>query len=374
MSNEKTFAFFKVVKTLCNRWFIQAFSGMAQGLFVTLIAGTIINTIGTYVFPDTEFGKFLILLGNFASVAMGCGIGVGIAYGLKADKLVIFSAAVAGFIGAYAERILAGEVFNEIAKSTLFYARPGNPVSAYVCALLATEIGNLLAGKTKLDILVLPLTCILCAAAGVYVSYPLIWLIRQLSEGIRIATEITPFFMGIIIAVVMGMLLTLPTSSAAIWISIVGVYGDNVPDAVLLAGGAAVVGCACHMVGFAVMSYRENGIGGLISQGLGTSMLQIPNVMKKPILFLPPVIASAITSPLATCLFCLRCNAAGGGMGTSGLVGVFGTVAASSGVLQPWVMWVGIIVLMFILPAAICLGISEFMRKKGWIKPGDLKI
>lgn len=374
MSNEKTSAFFNVVKTLCNRWFIQAFSGMAQGLFVTLIAGTIINTIGTYVFPNTEFGKFLILLGNFASVAMGCGIGVGIAYGLKADKLVIFSAAVAGFIGAYAERILAGEVFNEIAKSTLFYARPGNPVSAYVCALLATEIGNLLAGKTKLDILVLPLTCILCAAAGVYVSYPLIWLIRQLSEGIRIATEITPFFMGIIIAVVMGMLLTLPTSSAAIWISIVGVYGDNVPDAVLLAGGAAVVGCACHMVGFAVMSYRENGIGGLISQGLGTSMLQIPNVMKKPILFLPPVIASAITGPLATCLFCLRCNAAGGGMGTSGLVGVFGTVAASSDVLQPWVMWVGIIVLMFILPAAICLGISEFMRKKGWIKPGDLKI
>ncbi len=374
MRNEKTSAFFKTVKTLCNRWFIQAFSGMAQGLFVTLIAGTIINTIGTYVFPDTEFGKFLILLGNFASVAMGCGIGVGIAYGLKADKLVIFSAAVAGFIGAYAERILAGEAFSEIANSALLYARPGNPVSAYVCALLATEIGNLLAGKTKLDILVLPLTCILCAAAGVYVSYPLIWLIRQLSEGIRIATEITPFFMGIIIAVVMGMLLTLPTSSAAIWISIVGVYGDNVPDAVLLAGGAAVVGCACHMVGFAVMSYRENGVGGLISQGLGTSMLQIPNVMKKPILFLPPVIASAITGPLSTCLFCLRCNAAGGGMGTSGLVGVFGTVAASSGVLSPWVMWVGIILLMFILPAAICFGISEFMRKKGWIKPGDLKI
>lgn len=374
MSNEKASAFFSVVKKLCNRWFIQAFSGMAQGLFVTLIAGTIINTIGTYVFPDTEFGKFLILLGNFASVAMGCGIGVGIAYGLKADKLVIFSAAVSGFIGAYAERILAGEVFSEIALSTLLYARPGNPVSAYVCALLATEIGNLLAGKTKLDILVLPLTCILCAAAGVYVSDPLIWLIRQLSEGIRIATEITPFFMGIIIAVVMGMLLTLPTSSAAIWISIVGVYGANVPDAVLLAGGAAVVGCACHMVGFAVMSYRENGVGGLISQGLGTSMLQIPNVMKKPILFLPPVIASAITGPLATCLFGLRCNAAGGGMGTSGLVGVFGTVVASSGVMEPWVMWIGIIVLMFILPAAICLGISEFMRKKGWIKPGDLKI
>lgn len=363
-----------VIKKYANRWFIQAFSGMAQGLFVTLIAGTIIKTLGTYVFGGTEFGKFLILLGGFASIATGCGIGVGMANGLKSDKLVVYSAAVAGMLGAYAEPILAGKTLAEISATTIAAAGPGNPISAYVCALMAIELGGLVSGKTKLDILLVPLTCIFSAAIGLYVSYPFIALVKLIADGIKIATEATPFFMGIIIAVVMGMLLTLPTSSAAIWISIVGSFGAVVPDSVNLAGGAAVVGCACHMVGFAVMSYKENGWGGLISQGLGTSMLQIPNVMRKPILFLPPVIASAIAGPLATCLFGLRCNGAGGGMGTSGLVGIFGTIDASSGVVEPWLMWLGIILLMFILPAVVCYFLSEFMRKKGWIKDGDLKI
>lgn len=367
-------SFWVVVKKYCNRWFIDAFSGMAQGLFVTLIAGTIIKTLGTYLFKDTDFGAFLVMLGGFASIATGCGIGIGIANGLKANKLVMFSAAVAGMLGAYAEPILAGQNLSEIAVKSLANAAPGNPVSAYICSLMAVEIGNLVAGKTKLDILLVPLTCIFVAAIGVYVSYPFIELVKLIAEGIKSATEVAPFLMGIIIAVVMGMLLTLPTSSAAIWISIVGSYGAIVPDSVNLAGGAAVVGCACHMVGFAVMSYRENGWGGLISQGLGTSMLQIPNVMRKPILFIPPVIASAIAGPLSTCVFQLRCDKTGGGMGTSGLVGIFGTINASNGVIEPWLMWLGIILLMFVLPAVVCFGISEFMRKKGWIKEGDLKI
>lgn len=363
-----------VIKKYADRWFIQAFSGMAQGLFVTLIAGTIIKTIGTQIFGGTEFGNFLVLLGGIASIATGCGIGVGMANGLKANKLVMFSAAVAGMLGAYAEPILAGKTLSEIASTTIAAAGPGNPISAYVCSLMAIEIGGLVAGKTKLDILLVPLTCIFTAAIGLYVSYPFILLVKLIADGIKIATEATPFFMGIIIAVVMGMLLTLPTSSAAIWISIVGSFGADVPDAVNLAGGAAVVGCACQMVGFAVMSYKENGWGGLISQGLGTSMLQIPNVMRKPILFIPPVIASAIAGPLSTCLFGLRCDKTGGGMGTSGLVGIFGTINASSGVIEPWVMWLGIILLMFVLPAVVCYFISQFMRKKGWIKDGDLKI
>lgn len=363
-----------VIKKYADRWFIQAFSGMAQGLFVTLIAGTIIKTIGTQIFSGTAFGNFLVLLGGIASIATGCGIGVGMANGLKANKLVMFSAAVAGMLGAYAEPILAGKTLSEIASTTIAAAGPGNPISAYVCSLMAIEIGGLVAGKTKLDILLVPLTCIFTAAIGLYVSYPFILLVKLIADGIKIATEATPFFMGIIIAVVMGMLLTLPTSSAAIWISIVGSFGADVPDAVNLAGGAAVVGCACQMVGFAVMSYKENGWGGLISQGLGTSMLQIPNVMRKPILFIPPVIASAIAGPLSTCLFCLRCDKTGGGMGTSGLVGIFGTINASSGVIEPWVMWLGIILLMFVLPAVVCYFISQFMRKKGWIKDGDLKI
>ena len=363
-----------VIKKYADRWFIQAFSGMAQGLFVTLIAGTIIKTIGTQIFGGTAFGNFLVLLGGIASIATGCGIGVGMANGLKANKLVMFSAAVAGMLGAYAEPILAGKTLSEIASTTIAAAGPGNPISTYVCSLMAIEIGGLVAGKTKLDILLVPLTCIFTAAIGLYVSYPFILLVKLIADGIKIATEATPFFMGIIIAVVMGMLLTLPTSSAAIWISIVGSFGADVPDAVNLAGGAAVVGCACQMVGFAVMSYKENGWGGLISQGLGTSMLQIPNVMRKPILFIPPVIASAIAGPLSTCLFCLRCDKTGGGMGTSGLVGIFGTINASSGVIEPWVMWLGIILLMFVLPAVVCYFISQFMRKKGWIKDGDLKI
>lgn len=363
-----------VIKKYADRWFIQAFSGMAQGLFVTLIAGTIIKTIGTQIFGGTAVGNFLVLLGGIASIATGCGIGVGMANGLKANKLVMFSAAVAGMLGAYAEPILAGKTLSEIASTTIAAAGPGNPISAYVCSLMAIEIGGLVAGKTKLDILLVPLTCIFTAAIGLYVSYPFILLVKLIADGIKIATEATPFFMGIIIAVVMGMLLTLPTSSAAIWISIVGSFGADVPDAVNLAGGAAVVGCACQMVGFAVMSYKENGWGGLISQGLGTSMLQIPNVMRKPILFIPPVIASAIAGPLSTCLFCLRCDKTGGGMGTSGLVGIFGTINASSGVIEPWVMWLGIILLMFVLPAVVCYFISQFMRKKGWIKDGDLKI
>ena len=163
----------------------------------------------------------------------------------------------------------------------------------------------------------------------------------------------------------------MPTSSAAIWIAVAaGVESD----AMLLAGGAAVVGCACQMVGFAVNSFKENGWGGLVAQGLGTSMLQIPNIMRHPKIFIPPIIVSAILGPMSTCVFKLRCNASGGGMGTSGLVGVFGTVQASGGVVKPWVLALGIILLMFVLPAALNLLITWFMRKKGWIKDGDMKL
>ena len=372
MKMEKV-VFFNKIKNLCNRWFIQAFSGMAQGLFVTLIAGTIIKTIGSYIFPNSDFGKLLLLVGGIASVVTGFGIGVGMAHYLKSDKLVVFSAGVAGFLGAYAEQILAGA---DLAALSSVWANglPGNPISAYICALLAIEVCKFVSGKTKLDILLVPLTALSCAILGVYVSYPFIWLIKVIAEGINIATTITPFVMGMVIAVVMGMLLTLPTSSAAIWVTIVASYGSEVPDAVLIAGGAAVVGCASHMVGFAVMSFKENGVSGLISQGLGTSMLQIPNVMKKPVLFIPPIISSLITGPLATVVFKLRCDKSGGGMGTSGLVGVFGVINASSEVVKPWVMWLGILLLMFVLPAVICLLLGRFMRKKGWIKEGDLKI
>lgn len=381
------------IKKLASRWFIDAFSGMAQGLFVTLIAGTIIKTIGTLI-GNNAVGNLFTLIGGVASVLMGAGIGVGIASKLKASGLVVFSAVVAGFTGAYADKIIGAQIdfshisvalngsLNELFAFIGSKSSPGNPISAYVCALAAVEVGNLVAGKTKLDILLVPLTCIFSAFIGCFISVPFIWIISLLSRGITVATGAVPFVMGVVIAVVMGLLLTLPTSSAAIWVAIalpVLRAGSGYSEAEIynmyLAGGAAVVGCACHMVGFAVMSYRENGWGGLVSQGLGTSMLQIPNVMKKPVLFVPPVIASAVCGPLSTCAFKLLCDASGGGMGTSGLVGVIGVInACGAGGVSPWVTAFGILLLMFVLPAAICLFISEFMRKKGIIKFGDLKI
>lgn len=369
---QKTINYFK---NLPKRYFIDAFSGMAQGLFVTLIAGTIIQTVGKLV-GDNVVGNFLVLAGRLASILMGAGIGCGIASYLKAPKMVIFACIVAGFLGSYSTQFLANDsdkLLSLFAKGT-----PGNPISAYVCSLMACEIGTLVRGKTKLDILIVPITCIFVAILGCFVAWPFVWAINMLGQGISLATQITPFFMGIIIAVVMGVLLTMPTSSAAIWVAIalpiINGTDTAMIDAIFLAGGAAVVGCACQMVGFAVMSFRENKVGGLISQGLGTSMLQIPNIMKKPQLLIPPVIASAILGPISTCVFKLRCTASGGGMGTSGLVGVIETVSASAGLIDMWVLVLGIALLMFILPAVISLAVSEFMRKRNWIKFGDLKL
>lgn len=248
----------------------------------------------------------------------------------------------------------------------------GNPIGAYLAALISAEICSLVAGRTKLDIIVLPLLAMLVAGVvAVTLCPPVTWLLAKLGEGIALATEFTPFFMGIIIAVVMGILLTLPTSSAAIWVAIAL---NNTSDAMLLAGGAAVVGCCCHMVGFAVMSFKENRWSGLISQGIGTSMLQIPNVMKNPRILIPPTLASAICGPLATCLFGLRCNASGGGMGTAGLVGLFGTIEASAGVVDTWLLVTGIVLLMFVLPAVLSWAFCLILRKAGWIKENDLKL
>ena len=366
-------------KTLPKRYFIDAFTGMAQGLFVTLIAGTIVKTLGSDVinkiFSPNAVGNFLILLGQVASVLMGAGIGVGIAYYLKCNKMVMFACAVAGFMGAYSEQLL-GSSFNggSMADVSVLISKglPGNPIGAYVCALISAEVGNLIAGKTKLDILLVPLTCIFSALIGLYVAYPFIWLIKKLGKGIEIATKWNPFIMGIVISVVMGIHLTMPTSSAAIWVA---VASGNTSEYMLLAGGAAVVGCACQMVGFAVLSFRENGWGGLVSQGLGTSMLQIPNIMRKPLVFVPPIIASAIAGPLATCVFRIHCNASGGGMGTSGFVGIFGTINATNALNGDLIiMWAGIISLFFVLPTLVCYFSGKFMRKKGWIMDGDLKI
>ena len=206
---------------------------------------------------------------------------------------------------------------------------------------------------------------------SMFVAYPAIWFIKVIQKFIEISVTAQPFIMGVVISVVMGILLTMPTSSAAIWIAIAS---GSTSDAMMLAGGAAVVGCAAQMVGFAVMTFKENGVGGLISQGIGTSMLQIPNIMKHPLIFVPPIIASAIVGPIATCVFKLRCTAGGGGMGTSGLVGVFGAVEASKGVVSDANIALGIVFLMFVIPAVVSLLFRILFEKKGWIKGEWMKL
>ncbi|MBE5747220.1 MAG: PTS sugar transporter subunit IIC [Clostridiales bacterium] len=355
-------------KTLPKRYFITAFSGMAQGLFVTLIAGTILAQIAGWINEignGNYVGNTLLYIAKIAKTLMGAGIGVGIAHALEKNKLLTFSAAVAGMVGAFSDKLMV----DAGAFTTLALGAPGNPIGAYVVTMLVVEIVGLYAGKTKLDILLVPLGVLVLALGGVFVAYPFSWLVGKLGNLIAVATKITPFVMGIVIAVVMGILLTMPTSSAAIWVAVSAQISSGNTNAMLIAGGAATVGCACHMIGFAVASFRENKVSGLISQGIGTSMLQIPNIMKKPIIMLPMIISSAICGPLATCVFGLKCGE-GGGMGTSGLVGVFDLFKYTNGALG----YVGIVLLMFVLPALLNILISEFMRKKGWIKKGDMKL
>lgn len=366
-----------IVKKLSKRWFIDAFTGMAQGLFCTLIAGTILAQIASWISSSgtpagIAVGKYVGYVASVAKMLMGAGIGVGIANQLKAPKLVMFTAAVAGFSGAFADKIIAGTM-------TPVFA-PGNPIGSYIVSLVAIEIGMLIAGKTKVDIVVVPLSMMILSLLSLYVAWPFIKLVDLMGQGVALATNATPFVMGIVVSVIMGILLTLPTSSAAMWVAIATpiLTSQTVPpemlDAMYLAGGAATVGCACQMVGFAVQSFRENKWGGLIAQGIGTSMLQIPNLMRHPMIIVPPIVASAIAGPLSTVVFGLRCGAAGGGMGTSGLVGVFDVISASAGVIPDWKIGVGIAVCMFIVPVVVCVLLSEVLRKYNVIKFGDMQL
>ena len=374
------------------RYFIDAFTGMAQGLFCTLIAGTILGQIGTWITSAgtdaaLAVGGGVTAVANIAKMLMGAGIGIGIAHSLKAPKLVMFTAAVAGLVGAFGDAIVDGFTGGFVSSSVndvlsgIAPAAPGNPIGSYVVSVLAVELGRQVAGKTKVDIVVVPLVMFVICLFAVWAAWAAIQLVNLIGEGVALATAATPAVMGIVIAAVMGILLTLPTSSAAIWLAVAspvvaayvaGEVSFATYDAILLAGGAAMVGCSAHMVGFAVQSFRENKWGGLIAQGIGTSMLQIPNLMRHPQIMVPPIIASIIVGPLSTCVFGLRCNAVGGGMGTSGLVGIFGAIDASVEVgLPEWKLALGIVFCCFVIPAAVCFAVSELMRKLGWIKYGD---
>ena len=333
-------------------YIIQALNGMALGLFSSLIIGLILKQIGDYtqVASLSSFGKTAQLL-------MGPAIGAGVAFSVKAPPLGVFASIVAGAIGA-------GTI--SPTPEGLYMIKTGEPVGAFVAALIGAEFSKLISGRTKVDIVLVPAgTIILGGLAGVVVGPVMIYVMKGLGDIINRATELQPIPMGIIVAVLMGMILTLPISSAALAISL-GLSG--------LAAGASVVGCATQMVGFAVASYRENGVGGLIAQGLGTSMLQVPNIIRNPRIWIPPTVASAILGPVATYVMKMENNSIGAGMGTSGLVGQFGTVAAMAG-KQPFQLIIGKIALLhFILPAVLTLMISEYMRKRGWIQFGDMKL
>lgn len=320
-------------------YFIDALGAMAFGLFASLLIGTIINSVGK-VF---EISYFTERIWPLASSAAGAAIATAIAYSLDAPKLVLFANTIVG-IGAY---------------------ELGGPVGVYVASVLAVEFGKLVSKTTKLDIIVTPLVTILVGVVlgdviGPYVAS----FMTMIGNFIVKATEMQPFFMGIIIAVSVGVALTLPISSAAIcmMLSLSG-----------LAAGAATVGCCCQMVGFAVISFRDNGIEGLFAQGLGTSMFQVPNTIKNPWIWVPPTLASAILGPVSTMVLKMKNIPLGAGMGTSGLVGQIGTFQAMAGE-NFTSLFIKVIIIQIILPAILSFVIYEFMRKKNFIKDGDMKI
>lgn len=350
------------MKKMLDRIFIDGLGGMTQGLFATLIIGTIIQQIGTYM--GGTVGSLIYVVGKVAAALTGAGIGVGVARKLEGSQLVIVAAATAGMVGAFASKLLVGQIIGE--GGVMVFSGPGEPLGAFVAAYIAVECGILVSGKTKLDIILTPLVSIgVGSAVGLFAGPPISRFMGWLGSLINWGTEQQPFLMGIIVSVLMGMILTLPISSAALGI-ILNLNG--------LAAGAATIGCCCNMVGFAVASFRENKFGGLLAQGIGTSMLQVPNIVRRPVIWLPAILSSAILGPVGTMLLHMTNNATGSGMGTAGLVGQLMTWQVMIQTEAPMIVLVKIVVIQILLPAFVTLGISEFMRKKGWIRFGDMRL
>lgn len=334
-----------------KRYLIDAMGAMAQGLFASLLIGTIIGTLGT------QLGiELLVTIGGYAKAAVGPAMAVAIGYALQAPPLVLFSLAA------------CGAAANELGGA-------GGPLAVLIVTIFAAELGKAVSKETKIDILVTPFVTVCVGAVLSMWWAPAIGTAAStLGGAIMWATELQPFFMGILVSVLVGIALTLPISSAAICAAL-GLVG--------LAGGAALAGCSAQMVGFAVLSFRENGWGGLVAQGVGTSMLQMGNIVKNPRIWLPVILTSAVTGPLATCVFGLEMNGAAisSGMGTCGFVGQIGVytgwlseIAAGSRAAIGATDWIGLILISFVLPAALTLLFGAFFRKIGWIRENDLKL
>ena len=348
-----------------RRYGVDALGAMAQGLFCSLLIGTIVKTLG-----EQAGIAFLVDVGNFAAAMSGAAMAVAIGYALQAPPLVLFSLATVGYAA------------NALGSTSLIpdQAGAGGPLAVLFIAIIAAEFGKAVSKETKIDILVTPLVTILVGVALSAWWAPAIGTAATAVGNIIMwATDLQPFLMGVIVSVVIGVALTLPISSAAICAAF-GLTG--------LAGGAAVAGCCANRVGFAVLSFRENGWGGLVSQGLGTSMLQMGNILKNPRVWLPAILTSAVTGPLATCVFRLEMNGppVSSGMGTCGLVGQIGVwtgwlspseraLANGAAAVAPGAMdWLGLILISFVLPAVLCWAFGLLFRRIGWIKPGDLTL
>ena len=334
-----------------KRYGIDAMSAMAQGLFCSLLIGTIINTLGT------QFGlPFLNEIGGFATSMSGPAMACAIGYALKAPPLVLYSLLAVG-------------------ASANSFGGAGGPLAVLFIAIIAAELGKAVSKETRIDLIVTPFVTIFSGVALSALTAPYIGAAANaVGQFIKDATVLHPFLMGIVVSVLVGIALTLPISSAAIC---------RVFLLTGLAGGAAVAGCCAQMVGFAVMSFRENGVGGLLSQGIGTSMLQMGNIIKNPKIWIPPILTSAITGPLATCVFRLEMNgeAIASGMGTCGLVGQIGVytgwvndIAAGTKTAITAMDWIGLVLICFVLPAVLTWAFGLILRKIGWIKENDLKL
>lgn len=358
MSKEKK----NILWKLFHRYFIIGLNGMALGLFCTLIIGLIIKQIGISL--SGNISTLLITIATIATMLTGPVIGIGISHALNAPKLVILASTVTGFVGAFGSAFFNGNMISQ--NGQLMISGPGDPLGAFFSVVIASEIGQLISGKTKIDIIITPFMTIITGSIVAYLIGPHLFnAMQSLGNFIKVSTELQPFLMGIIVSVVMGIVLTLPISSAAISI-ILGLSG--------IAAGASTVGCSSQMIGFAVISFKANGWNGFLAQGIGTSMLQVPNIMKKPIIWLPPIITSAILGPLATVVFKMKNNPAGAGMGTSGLVGQLMTWQAMSSTTDKSILLIEILFLHFILPAVISLLIAKIMKKKSWIKDDDYEL
>ncbi len=361
----------QTLKRYGKRYFIDAMGGMAQGLFASLLIGTIIGTLGGYI-PVDAIREFLTVVASICKndYVVGAAIGVGMARAMDASPLVMYSSAVVG-AGSYS----IGLIVSKSTMSVITHYLPGitlnaamtkliaGPGGCFLAVIVAVELGMLVSKKTKLDILVTPIVSILPALLVARLTCPYVaHAMFYLGDFINTATAYAPFWMGIVIAVVVGMILTLPISSAAIC-AMIGISG--------LAGGAATVGCCAQMVGFAIISFRVNRWGGLLSQGLGTSMLQMGNICRKPQIWIAPTLAAAVCGPLSTLLFKLECTGVSAGMGTCGLVGPIGVITATP---HSATMWIGLALLCLILPAALSLGFSLILEKIGLYSVNDMKL